>query len=241
MAQAVEVQSEAKAIDEIITKASGRVYMEPTRERVDHVLSLIGEEKARILSICSGKAVWEKILSLKGHDVVATDIQEQEDAFMTVGKMSCDEAVETLAVTKTDAGDDRRDVLFVCWPGGDKASMYEDAYGRPTYLTRAIEKFRGKRIIYIGEKSGRGPGSTLRPFQGSFISDRWDLETEKDMKLKGSVCMEDMRKTIMCVPAMQTLFRQMFGEDADDPAMFPMIMQEMGIDMNIKAHALCYV
>jgi len=112
----------------------------PTKEAIEKIRAFVGSGK--VLEIGSGLGLWAKLLKDEGIHVTPTDFKGQRKNFgmKEVEHTEVHDMGHMRAMEMFGAG---HDVLMMIWPPYDDSMAAE-----------ALERFKGDKLIYIGESGG---------------------------------------------------------------------------------------
>ena len=131
----------------------------PSNEIVQKISTFIGKDEP-VLEIFSGRGLLAKLLQLSGINISATDIRDQDDAFIEVEPLEASKAIQKY----------KPRVLVLSWaPDWDKICV-QDA------LLWFI-KLGGTKVVWIGEYGGCGSGGEgfEKLLEECFIQERSEM------------------------------------------------------------------
>jgi hypothetical protein len=120
-----------------------------------------------ILSIGSGKSLWEYLLKTNGCNIICTDIEIPNIIYMDVIKIDESDIYNQLIRKKIIKSIEDIQILFLCWPQPDldEYGMFyidsDDVYNGSGYDERALEKFKGTYVMFILNDRDDGIVGTL--------------------------------------------------------------------------------
>lgn len=138
-------------------------YSIPTTEAIRGIISFCSSIKDdfTILSVCSGKAYWEYLISKEiKNTIICTDIEVERTAYCPVLQINSYQAVQKYKDV---------DILFISWPPMERYDVPDEVSHASS---AALTSFVGKGVIYIGEPEGFSTGDKI--FH-KCLQERWKL------------------------------------------------------------------